>query len=1041
MKQLKTKSPLNALQLLAACALCLLAGSSPAQVTQMLYATNGATTWRDNYTGGTGCKFTVGSSNVIVSYLGYLSTNTITGLNSNHYVGVYSTSSGTPLLGQVVVPAGTSAYYTNGFYWVQLNPPLLLSANTAYYVAALPYNGDGDYWLDSFSATFNTAFVGTTAASTRATAYGPGNANWPIPSFSTFGSSSTYCVEGLGYIEVGSALAGVLQSNASISAGSTLTVNGCSSGQTPVTNQWWKAGSPNVLVSTTNSPYANLVIPSAGTAASGTYFLTSSNALGGAQSVNVNVTVTAYPVGLSKQPTNVSVFNNYPVTISVTATGTPPIYYQWSRNGQPISGATASSISFFVSTTNSGDVYSCLASNYVNSTPYTATTSNAVLTVLANLAQPQEFLHGYKNNLNNNTYQGQQGGEFTVGNNPVLVTHLGYYAWPANTVTNAGVVTCTLTVDHNVGVYNVAGVALGGYVGLSNLLGSVDIPAGSNPVINGYMWAPLDPPLVLTNGATYLLVAQTESDADWGDTYAIPDLNPYFASSCAAIYGGNGWGSTPYLGGGYSGQMYSAPNMAVLALPTPTAFVSPLATTQYVGLSATFQATVAGQAPVTVQWGQEPGIILSGQTNASLTLSNLTLAQSNNLYFVIATNLQTAAGDQSTDAVLDVTADVGPSITTDIQGQVAYVYQTVQFVGAADGTPPLSYQWTFNGQPIPGATTPTLTLNDVTTNYAGNYQLLVTNSWGSTNTSVANLQVITPAWGGYASGVMTPDLLLYYRFSDITNFYYYGVNVATNQGSLGPAANGTYEGNCSQVEGPTNIVDLDEPTNWGVGLDGFTADVLIPSETVSLTNCTIAAWVQDQGGQADNSTIFFHRQGSVFGLAIGQTGTGEWLKYTWNNNFYNNNTGLILPTNQWAFVAMVVNPTNAAIYLFNGTNVSSTNFAGSYPPQTLSGASYIAWDTAGGSTGRRWLGDIDEVMVLNEAYSPEAVRSLYLGVPASATLTIAKSGANLVVSWPGGTLQEATSVSGPWTPTVGASNGSYVLTPTAASKFYRVKLQ
>src|SRR5208282_2640671 len=205
---------------------------------------------------------------------------------------------------------------------------------------------------------------------------------------------------------------------------------------------------------------------------------------------------------------------------------------------------------------------------------------------------------------------------------------------------------------------------------------------------------------------------------------------------------------------------------------------------------------------------------------------------------------------------------------------------------------------------------------------------------------------------------------------------------------------------CSLALGPTNIMDLDEGTNFAVMLDGFSADVLVPSFDDTLTNCTIAAWVMDAGGQVDNSTIFFQRQSSVFGLAIGQNGSGEWLKYTWGNNFYNNNTGLILPTNQWAFVAMVINPTNASIYLSNGTNLSSTNFAGSYPPQPVTGVSYVGWDTAGGSTGRRWNGAIDEMIVLNQAYSSAAVQSLYLGVPASATLTIAMSGKHLVVKWP-----------------------------------------
>src|SRR5208337_547902 len=158
----------------------------------------------------------------------------------------------------------------------------------------------------------------------------------------------------------------------------------------------------------------------------------------------------------------------------------------------------------------------------------------------------------------------------------------------------------------------------------------------------------------LAANTTYLLDAETESDADWGDSYLIPDLNHYFATSCSAVYGGNGWGETPYLGGLFNGQMYSAPNMAILALPTPTAYVAPLAQTQYVGLNASFTATVVGQAPIIAQWGIEPSTVLRGQTNLSLTVSNLTLAQNNSLYFVIATNWETDLSNQSTDAVLDV---------------------------------------------------------------------------------------------------------------------------------------------------------------------------------------------------------------------------------------------------------------------------------------------------------------------------------------------------------------------------------------------------
>ena len=87
----------------------------------------------------------------------------------------------------------------------------------------------------------------------------------------------------------------------------------------------------------------------------------------------------------------------------------------------------------------------------------------------------------------------------------------------------------------------------------------MDIPEGTNSVLNGYMWQPLDPPLWLSTNTQYLLDAQTFSGSDpWGNVYSLPDLNPYFAAPADAIYGGNGWGTAPYLGGEYSGDVYAA---------------------------------------------------------------------------------------------------------------------------------------------------------------------------------------------------------------------------------------------------------------------------------------------------------------------------------------------------------------------------------------------------------------------------------------------------------------------------------------------------
>lgn len=59
----------------------------------------------------------------------------------------------------------------------------------------------------------------------------------------------------------------------------------------------------------------------------------------------------------------------------------------------------------------------------------------------------------------------------------------------------------------------------------------------------------------------------------------------------------------------------------------------------------------------------------------------------------------------------------------------------------AGGTPPLHYQWTFNGDPIPGALSSALTLRDIQVANSGTYSVTVTNLYGSTNVT-ATLTVL-----------------------------------------------------------------------------------------------------------------------------------------------------------------------------------------------------------------------------------------------------------------------------------------------------------
>jgi hypothetical protein len=86
-----------------------------------------------------------------------------------------------------------------------------------------------------------------------------------------------------------------------------------------------------------------------------------------------------------------------------------------------------------------------------------------------------------------------------------------------------------------------------------------------------------------------------------------------------------------------------------------------------------------------------------------------------------------------------------PSITMQPASQVVAPGASVTLVAMASGPPPLSYQWQTAETNLIGATNATLVLEAVTTAQAGNYSVMVSNAFGSTNTTEAVVVVAEPA--------------------------------------------------------------------------------------------------------------------------------------------------------------------------------------------------------------------------------------------------------------------------------------------------------
>ena len=105
-----------------------------------------------------------------------------------------------------------------------------------------------------------------------------------------------------------------------------------------------------------------------------------------------------------------------------------------------------------------------------------------------------------------------------------------------------------------------------------------------------------------------------------------------------------------------------------------------------------------------------------------------------------------------------LTAEPGevPAIVLAPQNQSVTVGSPATFAVVASGGEPLQYQWSFNGLPLPGATSAVLTLPNVGFGQVGSYSVIVSNGVGSVSSS-ATLAVNQPGPVHLADGARLPD--------------------------------------------------------------------------------------------------------------------------------------------------------------------------------------------------------------------------------------------------------------------------------------------
>ncbi|HEV2694799.1 MAG TPA: LamG-like jellyroll fold domain-containing protein, partial [Verrucomicrobiae bacterium] len=146
---------------------------------------------------------------------------------------------------------------------------------------------------------------------------------------------------------------------------------------TPQLFYQWQFNGTNIA----NATNAMLTLANVQLTNSGNYMVTVTNLYGGTNSAVTALTVYGLPPSIVIQPTNQTVLVGRTAAVSVTATGTLPLFYQWQFNGTNIANATNATLTLVnVQLTNAGN-YAVVITNLYGAT-------NSAAAVLAVIPPP-----------------------------------------------------------------------------------------------------------------------------------------------------------------------------------------------------------------------------------------------------------------------------------------------------------------------------------------------------------------------------------------------------------------------------------------------------------------------------------------------------------------------------------------------------------------------------------------------------------------------------------------------------------------------------
>jgi hypothetical protein len=393
--------------------------------------------------------------------------------------------------------------------------------------------------------------------------------------------------------------------------------------------------------------------------------------------------------------------------------------------------------------------------------------------------------------------------------------------------------------------------------------------------------------------------------------------------------------------------------------------------------SSTISVVAMGAPPLAYQWysgtpaASSP---LAGSTTANLIFNPpVSTNQSGNYFVVISNSINTVTSSIATFTVLSAPTIVQQPTPTNV---FLFVGEPARFSVTAGGAIPLSYYWQFNGSPISGANSSAYTIGSVQLSNSGNYNVIVSNAFGTATSSIVSLNVFSSPSYPFAQIVLADHPIGYWRLDETSGAVahdYLGTN------------NGFYT-NVLLGQPGNNLLDTHKSARFGQlsSVNSYVANIPIDFATAGNATFTVEAWVNG-GAQTTDCGIVTKGTGAggeQFNLDCGSGSHAFRFFVRDANGGVHLANGALGPNSTWRHVVGVCDEANGRVVLYvNGvSNASGTITAGSGLLSSGNAVTIGSRQSGTGAYDAQFVGNIEEVSIYNYALAPARILAHYNAV-------------------------------------------------------------